>query len=326
MRRSTPITWEEVRVGALILGALTVLATGIFFIGQVGHVFGQRYRLVTLMSSGAGLAPGAAVQLAGQNVGQVERIEWISPEERREQDAAVAIWLSVNREVRQQIREDSRASLRTQGLLGDRVVDIRPGSPEVDVLEDGDTIRSTEPLNYQEILEEASGAVTGLAELTRRLEDIARRALAGEGSLGRLVTDETLYRRLVDLSGSLARVTDRAAGGEGTLGRLLEDDRLYERMVSVTASLDTLTADVAAGRGTLGQLAASDSLYREARSAVARTDSLLGRLEAGEGTAGKVLTRDELYEELLKALTDVNALLDDLRERPRRYIPPVEVF
>lgn len=326
MRRSTPITWEEVRVGALILGALAVLAVGVFFVGQVGHVFGQRYRLVTLMTSGAGLAPGAAVQLAGQNVGQVERIEWISPEERREHGASVAVWLAVNREVREQIREDSRARLRTQGLLGDRVVDIRPGSPEVDALAAGDTIPAAEPLDYQEILEEASGAVTGIAELTRRLEEVARRALAGEGSLGRLVTDETLYRRLAELSGSLARVMERAAGGEGTLGRLLADDRLYERMVSVTASLDTLTAGVAGGRGTLGRLAASDSLYREARSAVTRADSLLGRLEAGEGTAGKVLTRDELYEELLEALVDVNALLDDLRERPRRYVPPVEVF
>ncbi len=326
MRRSTPVTWEQVRVGALILGALALLATGIFFVGEVGHVFGERYRLVSLMRSGAGLAPGASVQVAGQNVGQVERIDWIPPEERREHDAAVVVWMAVNRGVREQIREDSEARLRTQGLLGDRVVDIRPGSPGAPVLEEGDTLPAAEPLDYQEILERASGAVTGLAELTRRLEEVARRALAGEGSLGRLVTDETLYRRLSELSGSLARVLERAERGEGTMGRLLTDDRLYERMVSVTASLDTLTAGVAGGRGTLGRLAASDSLYRDARSAVVRADSLLRRLEAGEGTAGKVLARDELYEELLRALADVNALLSDLRERPRRYVPPVEIF
>lgn len=326
MRRSTPVTWEEVRVGALILAALGLLASAIFFVGEVGDVFGERYRLVSLMRSGAGLVPGASVQLAGQNVGQVERIDWIPPEERREQEAAVAVWMAVNREVQNQIRSDSEARLRTQGLLGDRVVDIRPGSPEADVLQPGDTLMSTAPLDYQEILEQASGAVTGLSELTRRLEEIARRALAGEGSLGRLVTDETLYRRLTSLSGSLARVLERADRGEGSLGKLLTDDRLYERMVSVTASLDTLTAGVARGEGTLGRLAVSDTLYREARSAAARADSLLRRLEAGEGTAGKVLTRDRLYEELLRALTDVNALLADLRERPRRYIPPVEVF
>lgn len=326
MRRSTPITWEQVRVGVLIIGALALLAAGVFFVGQVGNVFGERYRLVTLMGSGAGLAPGASVQLAGQTVGQVERIDWIPPEERREHDAAVAVWMAVNREVKRQIRADSRARLRTQGLLGDRVVDIRPGSPEADVLAEGDTLLSSEPLDYQEILEQASGAVTGLARLTRRLEEVTRRALAGEGSLGRLITDETLYRELSSLSGSLARVLERAAGGEGSLGKLLTDDRLYDRLVSVTASLDTLTAGVAGGRGTLGRLATSDSLYREARSTVTRADSLLRRLEAGQGTAGKVLTRDELYEELLKALTDVNALLADLRERPRRYIPPVEVF
>lgn len=326
MRRSNPITWEEVRVGALLLAVAALLTTGIFLVGEVGHVFGDRYRLVTLMESGAGLVPGASVQLAGQNVGQVEKIEWIAPENRSDRDAAVAVWMGVNRKIREQIRADSRAVIRTQGLLGDRVVDIRPGSPDSAVLESGDTLRAIDPIDYQQLLEEASGAVSGLTRLTGRLEELTRRALAGEGSLGRLITDEALYRRLTSLSGSMSRVLDRAASGEGSLGKLLADDRLYERMVSVTASLDTVMGGVASGRGTLGKLAASDSLYRETRSAAARADSLLRRLEAGEGSAGKLLTRDELYEELLRALTDVNALLADLRARPDRYIPQVKVF
>lgn len=326
MRRSSPITWEEVRVGALILAALALLATGVFLVGEVGHVFGDRYRLVTFMRSGAGLVPGSAVQLAGQNVGQVERIEWIAPEERSEREAAVAVWMGVNREVREQIRTDSKAVLRTQGLLGDRVVDIEPGSTDARVLSSGDTLPAADPLDYQQILEQASGAVSGLSRLTRRLEEITRRALAGEGSLGRLITDETLYRRLTSLSGSMSRVLDRAAGGEGSLGKLLADDRLYERMVAVTASLDTVMGGVASGRGTLGKLAVSDSLYRQARSAAGRADSLLRRLEEGEGSAGRLLTEDELYEQLLKALTDVNTLLADLRDRPDRYVPRVEVF
>lgn len=328
MRRSTPITWEELRVGVVVLVALAMLATGIVFIGRVGHVFGERYRLVTLMPSGAGLTPGAAVQLAGQNVGQVERIDWIPPEQRArtESAAAVSVWLAINREVQQQIRDDSRAHLRTQGLLGDRVVDISPGSPGARVLRSNDTLPSAAPLDYQEILEKASGAVTSLTELTRRLEELTRGLLGGEGSLGQLVTDETLYRRLTGLSAELEGFLARAGDGEGTLGQLMTDRRLYDRLVALTGSLDSVTAKVAGGEGTLGRLVTDDSLYAELRSVAVRSDSLLRRLEAGEGSAGRLMSDDRLYEELLKTLTDFNALLADLQERPRRYVPKVEIF
>lgn len=328
MRRSTPITWEELRVGVLALLALALLATAIVFIGQVGHVFGERYRLVTLMESGAGLTPGAAVQLAGQNVGQVERIDWIAPEERErsESGVTVALWLAINREVQEQIRADSRAHLRTQGLLGDRVVDISPGSPSARVLHGGDTLPSAAPLAYQEILEKASVAVTSLTELTRRLEELTRGLLQGEGSLGRLVTDEALYRRLTALSAELEDFLARAGDGEGSLGQLMTDRRLYDRLVALTANLDSVTAGVARGEGTLGRLVTDDSLYEELRSVAVRSDSLLVRLEAGRGTAGRMMTDERLYEELLKTLADFNALLADVQDRPRRYVPKVEIF
>lgn len=326
MRRSTPVTWEELRVGVVALVSLALLAAGIVFVGRVGNVFGERYRLVTLMQSGAGLTPGAAVQLAGQSVGQIQRIEWIEPGRRPESGATVALWLSVDREVQDQIRTDSRARLRTQGLLGDRVVDIHPGSPDAPVLEPGDTLASSEPLDYQEILEKASGAVTELTRLTRSLEELTRGALQGEGSLGRLVTDETLYRRLTGLSAELERFLERAADERGSLGQLMTDRRLYDRLVSLTASLDSVTARVARGEGTLGRLVTDDSLYADLRSVAVRSDSLLRRLERGEGSAGRLLEDERLYEELLKTLTDFNALLDDVRRDPRKYVPPVKVF
>lgn len=326
MRRSTPLTWEQVRVGALLMAALALLALGVFFIGQVGHVFGDRYRLVTMMRSGAGLVPGAAVQLAGQNVGQVESIRWIDPEDRPETGETVLMELAVNRAVQGQIRTDSRARLRTQGLLGDRVVDITPGSAGAVVLQPGDTLVAEEPLDYQEILEQASGAVTGLTELASRLEQMTGRLLAGEGSLGRLVTDTLLYSELATLSGALGGFLRRANRGEGSLGRLLRDDRLYERLVSVTAGLDTLTRQVVEGEGSLGRMVSSDSLYRSLHDVVVRSDSLLRRVEEGRGTAGRLMADEALYEELLRTLGEVNAILADLRDDPRRYLPPVEVF
>ena len=69
MRQGTPITREHVRVGIVLILALGMLTFGIFRIGGTGHVFGERYRLVTTLRTAAGLSPGAVVQLAGQSVG-----------------------------------------------------------------------------------------------------------------------------------------------------------------------------------------------------------------------------------------------------------------
>lgn len=327
MRRSSPLTWEEARVGLLILAALAVLAGGVFFVGSAGHVFGERFRLVTLMNSASGLAPGASVQLAGQNVGQVARVELIPPEARSEGGEAVAVTLAVNRNVASQIRTDSRAHIQTQGLLGDRLINISPGSPDAPRLSAGDTLTSVEPLDYQQVLNEASGAVSNLTTITRDLSSLTERIARGEGTAGRLLLDPTLYRRMVSLSGSLdSTLTAVNRGDGGTLSRLLHDDELYRRMVASAASLDTITARVSQGEGSLGRMVASDSLYRSVSGAAGRADSLLQRILAGEGTAGRMVTQDSMYDELLRTLVDLNATLEEMRQNPRRFIPPVSVF
>jgi phospholipid/cholesterol/gamma-HCH transport system substrate-binding protein len=69
-----------------------------------------------------------------------------------------------------------------------------------------------------------------------------------------------------------------------------------------------------------------DSLYANLNSTSARADSLLASIESGEGTLGQMLTDQELYESLLKLLVDVQAIVQELRDNPRKYVPPIKVF
>lgn len=326
MRRSAPITWEQVRVGIVIIVVLAILALGVFFIGNIGDVFGTRYRLITLMESAAGLVRGAPVQVAGQNVGQVDRVEFIRPEERPPTGEAVAVWLGVNVSVRDQIRADSRARVRTQGLLGDRLIDIAPGSADARVLEDGDTLQAAPALSYEELLGQAADAVQSLVRLSRDLTATLERVAAGEGSLGQLLVDDALYAGLVDLNANLNEVLGPVVAGEGTLGRLLRDDTLYRRLSTATARLDSMTAGVVEGEGSLGRLLRSDTLYLALASSAARADSLLAAIERGDGSIGQLVTDERLYEELLRTIVDLNAFLRDVRENPKRFIPPIKVF
>ncbi len=326
MKRSRQVTWDQVRVGLVLIFAITVLSVGVFLIGRMGNVFGERYHVVTLMSSAAGLVAGAPVQVAGQSAGQVDRIEFIEPQERPETGETVAVWLALNVEIRRQVRADSRARVRTQGLLGDRLIDIAPGSADADVLTDGDTLASAPALSYQELLGQAADAVDGLTRLSSDLADVTEGLLAGEGTAGQLLVDAELYEELVALGGNLNAVLGPIAAGEGMLGRLLKEEELYERLTATASGLDSLTSALVAGEGTLGRLLSSDSLYRALATVAERSDSLVVALRSGEGSMGQMLTDEALYEELLKTLVDLNALLDDLRADPRRFIPPVRVF
>lgn len=326
MRRSKPITWDQVRVGFVLIAALAILALGGFFIGQVGDVFDTRYQLVTLMESASGLQRGAPVQVAGQSVGQVDRVEFISPADRGDSEAAVAVWLGVSTSVRDQIRRGSRARVRTQGLLGDRLIDIEPGAPDSAVLVNGDTLGAAPALSYEELLGQAADAVQSLTDLSDDLGATLARVSAGEGSLGQLLVDETLYAGLVDLNANLNALMRPILEGDGALGRLIEDDEIYDRLVSATARLDSVTGAVVAGEGTLGQLLASDSLYRALASSATRADSLLGLIERGQGAIGRLVTDEELYEELLRVVVDLNAFLAEVRANPRKFIPPIKVF
>jgi phospholipid/cholesterol/gamma-HCH transport system substrate-binding protein len=326
MKRGSPITWEQVRVGLLILLALGILSAAVFLVGNTGNVFGQRYQLATLVRSAAGLVPGASVQLAGQTVGQVDRIELIPPDLRSDDGNAVEIWMAIDERVREQIRSDSRAQVRTQGLLGDKLIDIEPGSAQARVLAEGDTIPSSTSVDYDALIAQGAGAVGELLEITENLSDLTSGLLEGEGSLGRLITDDALYLRIVSLAANLDSVLSVAASPEAPLMQLLTDDSLYASIRDAADGMETIIGSVAEGEGTLGRLIRSDSLYAALTGSVRTTDSLLTRLASGEGSAGKLLTDEALYEELLKTVTDLNALLAAIRDDPERYVPPVSIF
>jgi len=269
---------------------------------------------------------GAPVQVAGQNVGQVDRVEFIRPEDRPETGEAVSVWLAVNVAVQDQIRGDSRARVRTQGLLGDRLIDIEPGSAAEAPLADGDTLLAAPAVSYEELLGQAADAIQGLITLSNELSGTLRRVSSGEGSLGQLLVDDGLYAGLVDLNDNLNAVLAPVVRGEGTLGQLLRDETLYDRLAAATGSLDSVTALVTEGEGTLGQLVRSDSLYRALTSSAVRADELLARIERGEGAVGQLIVDERLYEELLRTVVDLNALLQDIRANPKKFIPTVKVF
>ena len=326
MTLASAIRWSQIRVGLAVTASLAVLAVAIFFIGEAGEVFGDRYSLTTLMPSANGLQEGAGVRLAGQDVGKVEAIEFVPIAQRQNPDQVLKITMAIDRAVREQIRGDSEARIRTQGLLGDKMIDITPGSLDAAPLVEGDTIRNAIAIDYEQMIGSAAELVDDLSVTLQNFRAIADGLLAGKGTAGQLLVDTTLYVELLNTSRSMNRFLSSVGRGEGALAQLAQDDELYRDLHSVISGLDTLTAALISGEGTLSRLLTDETLYDELARTSARADAMLLALESGEGTLGQLITDQELYESLLKLLVDVQMVVSELRENPQKYIPPIRVF
>ncbi len=317
MRRSSVITWEQLRVAAVILVALLILGFGGFRLGQAAGLFGERYTLFAFVPNANGLRVGGTVTVAGQLAGTITAIDFLPPDADTTRNLRLTV--QVDERVQPQVRADSRARLRTQGLLGDKVFDISPGTPRFAVLSPNDTLPLAPSLDYDQIITTASSAVGDVVGLTKDLRGITGGIAKGEGTVGQLVTNRTLYDELSTTLSQTNALLRRLQSPNGTVGRLLDDPALYANLVRVTGTLDTLTTQVARSDGTVGRLLRDDSLYVRMLGVTAGADSLLRLMTQGNGLAAKLLTDQQSYDQLNRALTELNAILADVRSNPGKY-------
>jgi len=317
MKRSPTITWDQLRVGLVILVALGIIAVAVYKLGQSVNLFTKRYELVAYLDDANGLREGGIVSVAGQLAGTVKKIEFLPVDADTTRNLRVT--LAVDANVKEQIRRDSKGKLRTVGLLGDKTFDITPGTPRFRELQSGDTIPVEPSLDYEAVIAKASGAVDDMVALTKDMRAITGGIVAGRGTVGQLLTNRALYDQL---NGTLARANQMLAqfqNPNGTMGRLLNDPTLYNRLSSVIASTDSLVTTLNSSKGTAGLLLRDTTLYSNMVGITHGADSLMKALTGGQGTASRLLTDQTLYDQLNKLVTDLSAILADVRKDPGRY-------
>lgn len=319
MKRPTFITWEQLKVGVVILVALAIVAVAVVQLGQSQALFSQRYVLNAFLPNANGLRVGNSVLVAGQLAGTIRRIEFLPVD--MDTTRNLRVEMEIDQALADHIREDSRARLRPLGLLGDKVLDISPGTPQFRVLASGDTVVVGESVDYDDVLLQASRAVTEVVGLTQDLRVMTGAIVEGEGTIGQLLMQPELYDKLRVSLDEANRLLVRMQNPDGTIGRLLDDEALYDNLTSLTASVDSLVRRVDDPEGTVGRLIRDDSLYGRLVGVTVGADSVLGLITGGDGTAARLLRDRELYEELVRAMRELSATLEDIRDNPRRYTP-----
>lgn len=339
MPRTRSLAWSELKIGIVTLVALTLASVLIFMVSGEGGMFWQRYGLKTIFENIAGLKEGAPVRVAGVEVGSVTGLDFIGDR--------VEVSMEISKDMQSRVTTRSMATLGSVSLLGEAAVDITPSSEGAPIPEWGYVPAGRSPGSITEVATQAS---RGLEEATRLLSDVR----GGRGTIGRLFTDDALYReinRFVDSAedtarslsegrgtiGRLARdpaaaraleaslqnlqaVTARIRSGEGSLGRLLNDDALAKSLTGTTTNLDALTGRMNRGEGTAGKLITDEALYTRLSSMADRLDKVMASLQNGQGTAGQLLQDRQLYENMNGAVAELRQLIREIKADPKKYL------
>jgi phospholipid/cholesterol/gamma-HCH transport system substrate-binding protein len=203
------------RLGVFIVASLAILVAGIFIIGGKQYLFRSTYQLRAQFDNVVGLDAGGDVRVGGVHSGTVHSI--VLPHKPGER---VTVVMDLDKTTHEIVKQDSVATIETEGLLGNQFLAISFGSARSGEVRDGDLIASQPPLEMAELLQKASGlldgtqqAIQNATQATANLDSISTKIDKGQGTAGALVNDKQLYSNLAATSSSMRDTMVQAQAG-----------------------------------------------------------------------------------------------------------------
>jgi phospholipid/cholesterol/gamma-HCH transport system substrate-binding protein len=322
MRKKSSEIWVGVFVviGILLLVLLT-LKVGQFQIGR-----GAGYLVNTYFDSAAGLDKNASVRVAGVHIGHVERVAL------EQGKAKVTFYIPPN----VILYKDARAYLKSVGFLGEKYVEISPGTPGFPRVQQNDQIEQGAPPPDIEQMVSKMGAIReDIKEVTKPIGEVLKAVdpKKVEGMINNLNkfsnqltgigndAKETI-QKAKDAFSKMEDLGDKVNKGEGTLGKLMTDDSIYqdakktvEAAKEAVETLKNISETIERGEGTLGKLVKDESLYQEAKETLQSVKGMTEKVEKGEGTLGKLISDDTLVKEAEKTMKKVQKAAEGLEEQ-----------
>ena len=235
MQKSTNYIWK---LGAFVILGLVLFATTIYFIGKNKNLFASTFHLKSQFKNVSGLKVGNNVRFSGINIGTVKNIEFVS-------DSSVVVDLIIKEEVQKFIKTDAISSIGSDGLMGDKVLTISPGSSSNKIVSDNAVLKSTKAVEIEDLMKGLQKSVNNAGVITDQLATFTTKMNNSNGALSKLMTDQkfanSLTKTLVNLESStsnLSTFTKKMNNKNGTLNKLINDDKLGKTIDSTVINLN----------------------------------------------------------------------------------------
>ncbi|HEX2458298.1 MAG TPA: MlaD family protein [Vicinamibacterales bacterium] len=242
-------------VGAFVIGGILLFAIGLFLIGSRRMMFGDTFRLYAEFAEVASLENGAKVRVAGMDAGEIEEIKVPAGP-----SAKFRVRMRVRSDLHPIIRLDSVATIQSDGLVGNKYLQIQAGTERSPIVPDQGTILSREPFDFTDLLQKMSNTI------------------------------DTVNTTVVSLKGeiddALGSITDTAATARALIDDVGVDTRaILASSQKVSADLQTMVAGVKEGRGSLGKLINDDSLFQNAQKIASDAQRAMADVRTAAGQA-----------------------------------------
>ena len=180
MKKSSNYIWK---LGLFVLLGSALFVVTVYYIGKNKNLFAATFQLKAQFKNVSGLKIGNNVRFSGINVGTVKKIEFIS-------DSAVVVNLIIKEEVQQYIKTDAVASIGSDGLMGDKVLTISPGTSSNEIVKDKATIGSAKAVELEDLMKGLRKSVDNAEIITSQLSEFSIKINKGKGALNKVLTDE----------------------------------------------------------------------------------------------------------------------------------------
>ncbi len=305
MKRSIGVKWGKLKVGILIMFAIFMMMWASLSGGGTS-IFDSKDLFKCYFRNVNGLLRGSPVWMSGVEVGSVKSVEFVSLDSLRQ----VEVICRVKREAWHMITDNSQVALGTIGFLGDKYIEVFPGTAGRPVIEPNSVIENRDVGDAGSMFKAGEKAFSQTGSLIGNIDSVLIRMNRGEGTLGRLATDKELYEQMTRLLGELSTLTR---------GLQKNQERLTLSIEKIGGSMESLTGKVTESTGTFGKFVDDPALYNNLARTSARLDSVMGRVNSPHGNVGLLVNDSALYVETVNLLARINNLVTDIEKNPRKY-------
>ena len=270
---------KYIKLGFFIITGLVFFVAAIFYIGSKSNLFTPTIRIYTTFSSVSGLLEGNSVRFAGIDVGTVQNIEITASNK-------VVVTMLIQSDVKKFIKKDSEVSIGSEGLVGNKIIAISPGTPESPSVKDGDEIRSVQPVELSDIFKSLNESTINAQRISTDLADIIAKVNGGKGTLGQLVNNDQLYRTVDSTitgfaisTGKVNKVIEKVASSIDTIsGDII---RLTSKIRIITTDISEITRKMNSSESIVGTLLTDTAFARNLKEVIMNANMTTKNLEKG---------------------------------------------
>ncbi|MCH7400918.1 MlaD family protein [Belliella kenyensis] len=285
---------KTVLVGVFVLIGIIILVAGIMTLGGQQKKFVKSISLKAVFDDVAGLQTGNNVWFSGVKIGTVKKIHFYG-------DSQVEIEMNVESKSKDYIRKDSKATISSDGLIGNKIIVIYGGTSQAPVVENGDRLISEMPLDTDKMMETLQENNKNLVSITNDLKILTGKIAEGEGIIGAVLTDSTLAMSFRNMMTSLERTA-------------VKSNQMTTDLAKLSANLNqegNLVHDLLTDKEIYGNLQKSildlQSTADNAKEMTTNLNQVTNKLNSTDNAVGTLLNDREFNNTLKSTLVNIDS-------------------